>query len=401
MKLTHEGAEKESPEEILNNLVSSVQDKIPDFTHLPAELRSNLIDESVIILSLIESMCVNTFNSIAPTEANGLMLDQFGDSFGITRLKAEYATVMLTYSGSQGVVIPAGSVCQNSDGSQVFNTVQDVIVLENGKANVLGRSSESYNTSIPPNTITTMVSTIPRITSVTNLNEGTNGKKAETIDEFRVRLYRQFRTPRIGVVDYALVQLSALEGVKSRLISFNYGTKVIAEVITPAIQAVIGGGDDYQVAMTLFTSFLSPLLFISNPSDGDLTRKISVIVNFNDVDFNVEFTRPKISYVDININLTVISGSMPTPEVSIQQEIYTLVSNYIDNTRVGKSISKFSISKYIFDAINKMGFSQNIINNLDFTILIDGVEAELKDNRTVTPFDVAYTLRNISLRKIG
>ena len=401
MKITAEGAVLDNPEEIREKLMDEVKAKIPSFLGLPAELQTNLIDSSVIICSHFDSALVDLFNSIAPYYANDLMLTQFGESFGIKRIKKQAANISLTFSGEAGAIIPKGTIVQNMEGKQVFETDDDAVILGNGEALVHATSVDDITDIIPKDTINQMVSEIVNVRAVTNKTEGAQTIMAETTEEYRKRVQRGMRGNKMGSIDYAEERLLALKGVIGRMVSFKYTTKKVGETITASVNAVVGGGDDYEVAFALFSSFVSPLLFTSDPSDGDTNRTTTIELNLNGVDFNVMFTRPKTREVSISANIKVIAGTLPVAEGVIKDVLYGNLSKYINNLRVGTSISLYTIEKYIFDTLDEMGYKPNIIQNMTFTVQIDGADAEITENMIEAKLDEAFTLSDITITKVG
>lgn len=402
MNFTDAGVVSRTPEEIRASLIAEAENKLTGFNAIPAELRTDLIESSVIIMSQMEELGVDLFNSIAPQYANDIMVKEFGESFGLQMKKESYSSVVITFYGRAGTVVPKGTQVQSADGVMTFGTTRSIAILPSGEYSVLCESLESYTVPIMPNTITVLVSTITNITRITNLNIGTNGLPAETIEQYRARVQDRMRSNRMGSVVYAISKLAVINGVENRLTNIRYQVKNINDVITSSVECVVGGGDDYEVAFTLFECFLSPLLFSSSPSDGNIDRTITSVLSLNGINFDVKFTRPKLDVVDINVVMRVITGSVPIPDTAIRAELYNNLFAYFKDLRTGTALSKFVFDDIVFNTILSMGVEIKNIDDLILTIAINNIPQQFNENNKIyTEFDVAYTFNNITFTKVG
>ena len=106
-----------------------------------------------------------------PSQESGPYLDRFGEMYGLPRTQATTAFVRLTFTGDDGVTIPAGTVAVSTGGLR-FATDLDV-TISGGTAEVTATAEapgEQYN--VAAGTVTRLTSNSAGIDSVTNEEPG-------------------------------------------------------------------------------------------------------------------------------------------------------------------------------------------------------------------------------------
>lgn len=399
MKLTENGLIKDMPEEARKSLAEEIETAIPSFKDLPGELRTNLIDEQVIINLKLQDALSEVFNSIAPDKANDLMLAEFGESFGMKKKPETLSAVTVTFTGSPNTVIPMNTAVATEDGSMVFYTQSSAIIPLSGSINVFAESKENYKNPIPKGSVKMIQDGIPGVTC-NNETAGINGVTGETNKEYRERLQIRMRSQRPSTINFAYDALYAIDYVQKRLIRFNQVSKIVNGEKINGLECVVGGGDDSLVAKAIFDSVF-PEILISEPSNGESERTISAEVRINNSIFEVKYTRPKIKKLDLIIDLKVQTGSMLISNAAIIGLLRNYYENYINNEIVGVPISYFTLTNILYKGLSDNGFNENIINSLNITAKVDGVETAFNDNNKIsTFFDEAYVLNNFEVNKI-
>lgn len=130
-------------------------------------------------------------------------LDRLGNMYGIPRKAATFATGEVTFSGTDGTTIPAGTALQNEDGIR-YSTVSDVIIssgfaLADVQADVEGEVGNNTYSSV---FLVSPISGVDTEATISTPIEG--GVDQETDDELRVRvLFRMSNPPASGnAADY-------------------------------------------------------------------------------------------------------------------------------------------------------------------------------------------------------
>lgn len=127
--------------------------------------------------------------------AQGTKLDHIGAMFGAYRLQSEYAKTTLQFSIqaplSFNIVIPAGTRATTKDGSAIFATDEEIIILA-GRLSVTVTATcltagEAFN-HILVGEVNTMIDPIAYVNELTNTKETSGGSDIENDDDFRQRI---------------------------------------------------------------------------------------------------------------------------------------------------------------------------------------------------------------------
>lgn len=134
--------------------------------------------------------------------AEGQALDAKAGEYGLVRLDASRATVLLTFSGEDGTVIPSGATLMSvadATGSQTFTTQQTVTIVD-GFAEVVAQAVDPGEAgNVSAGSITVLLDAILGVSSVTNYLSASGGSDEEDDDSLRERaLLRAGQQPQGG-----------------------------------------------------------------------------------------------------------------------------------------------------------------------------------------------------------
>lgn len=125
----------------------------------------------------------------------GQYLDMRAAEHGLTRKPATKATGQVTITGTQGTVIPAGSLFATGAGIQ-FQTTTEVSINETGQVTANIEAVEvGASGNVPARAINTIPVAIPGVTAVTNTNPTTGGTDEESDADLLARLLEKVRNP--------------------------------------------------------------------------------------------------------------------------------------------------------------------------------------------------------------
>lgn len=402
MKIGNTGVIKDTPIAIRDDILNQAIEKVKDFSNLPSGIQNNLIDESVIIVSEIQDMISNMMNSISPSYANDFIVRELGEAFGLKIKDKIVSNTTITFYGLAGTVIPENTEIGNADGSKKFITTKSDIINITGQVNIYCKGADYYDTPTPANTLNILITQILNVSSCTNLNDVAESTPAETISEFRSRFQNKALANRSGTVATLDNELKKIEGVIDRLCTYKTSQIKEGEEIKAVIEVIVGGGDDYSVALAIFNSVLYPDIFVSNPSGNEANRTINLNIVFNGIDFPITYTRPKINQLSINISLTVQGGFINIPSEAFTELLRPYYESYINNLKIGYSPTGYSFDNLIYQCFSDNFYNKDIITGIKYTLIINGEETTLNAQRQLeTDFDVAYTLLDLKCNLIG
>lgn len=128
-------------------------------------------------------------------ETSGRFLDKNAAGYGITRKPGTAASVLLTFTGSAGTTIPAGTLCVTQDGLG-FATDEALTLGESGSGTVTATADAvgtAYN--VPAGAIISMQQAVSGVTSLTNEEAAAGGTDPETDAALFARLDAYKKTP--------------------------------------------------------------------------------------------------------------------------------------------------------------------------------------------------------------
>lgn len=397
MTLTAQGFTQDSPTAIRTDLTNQALADVEGFTSFPTELRTNLIDEAVIIEMKIQDQINSLMNGIGPDFANDQMFKQFGCSFGLTMKDFQYAQATLRFSGTAGTIIPKGTRARNVANTVTLAATTQGIIGSTGTVDLLCESSSEVIVDIPATTITVMVDAISGVT-VTNPNAGTSGIPAETIEQFKTRYYNEVQSPRYGGITRAYSLLNQIDGVESRLIHFRTMEKIVTgtpDKYYQGIECVVGGGDDNAVAGALFESFLQTKNLLSNPSNSETARTVAVDVSLYGSTFPVQFTRPKQITGALSIAMSI--DGVTTTNAIMEGVLKPVFENYFDTIMVGQAVSEASMNQLIYTTLKDSGIETANIGVIAYTFTLDSVPTPIEGGYLPLEFDQYINLASFTV----
>lgn len=369
MALTKEGYKKRTPEEIKEALINDLKEIDASFLEQPADIQNNLLDSSVVPLLQFENVAAEILNGFGPEYANDFIWLNLANSLNLTKKSRVKAQVELKFMGAPGTYIPVDTSVS------VFTTESSVVLGSTGEAFVLATTEEDVIAE--PNTLTEIDEFIDENLSVTNPNASIAETPAEDITELRNRARVILRSARKGSYNYAMARLNGIKGVNARLLKFrelDYNIKETGpdgETIlrnVQGIEAIVGGGDPYEVAGALKDSFLETKKLISEPSNGEESRSVNINIKYFRNTIPIAFTRPK------NLNLSIKIGIQLRNNILTQTSAEGLLmepfENYINSLELGESINKLTFDKLILDELIKHDIQPRDIIGFNYKILM-------------------------------
>lgn len=130
-------------------------------------------------------------------ECEGEYIDKRVNMYGIYRKKGTKASVVVTFTGVNGTIIPKGTLVQSNDGI-LFETI-DAGIISQLTANIVAESvNVGINTNVLANTLMQMPISITGITSVINFENASGGANIETDEELINRFKAYMQNPVTG-----------------------------------------------------------------------------------------------------------------------------------------------------------------------------------------------------------
>lgn len=356
MAWTANGYVKRTATEIKDSLATRLQNDYPLFRQWSADIQNNLLDTGTVLLLEQENLFADLANSYAPGLSNDFIWEQQAASLGLQYKQATQSSVVLQFSGNTGAYVPPQTEVTGG-----FKTATGAIINESGFANV---TAYSDTTSVyAANTINQIITLIGSdITGVTNPSASILGSETETNASLKARSQASLRNPRSGTIDYATSQLLQVNGVTDRLLTFNFTTSQT----NTGIEAIVGGGENSEIASALLRSFLGLANLISEPSNNETARTNTWKVKYYGSEIDVLWTTPKA--LKLNIQITAKFSYTSVYKGNLETLLKASFANYLNNLRVGTPINRFAFDKLFFEACKEYQVDANYISALSYTI---------------------------------
>jgi uncharacterized phage protein gp47/JayE len=217
---------------------------------------------------------------------------------GIQRQGAASSTVELTFTGSNGVIIPSGTQVEETTNGEKFATNQPAEII-GGTATVSATALNKGPIVALSGTLTELVSQVSGIISVTNANDATLGRLEESDGSLRLRRFRSVALASTSLTDSVLAAIANLEGVINARVYENKTNATDSNGITAhSIAAVVVGGNDTEIAQTILQKMSLGGTFGSTTVAVEDGQGNAIDINFSrptDVDIYIEMDVRKFS----------------------------------------------------------------------------------------------------------
>ena len=397
MPLTVEGYQKDSPETIKQDLIKILREKIPDFAEQAADIQDDILDTSISDILYFENLLAVMLNAYSFDYSSQDLFRKQAEEVGLRPKGIFKSQVTLTFMGAPGDIIPRFTkVSKNSDPSIYFETDETIVIDSTGSAVV--KAYGEVKESIPEGQIQNIITVLQEGIAVTNNEASLASIEEEPFEEFKLRSQARLRSPRMGGRLYAESCLNTLAGVNPRLVNFYNRdfTELFENVDSSAqevarikgIEAVIGGGDDYQVAKVLYTSFFETQKLMSLPSDNDENRKKNVELYLYNTVIPVNFTRPKELPLYLMLKITFNSNLISAQ--AVQALCLNKIENYVNTLKVGTPLTTMGLANVITPIMADAGFGPDTILSIDFSYDCSkdySLEENQNEEKQWKPFD--------------
>ena len=242
--------------------------------------------------AILDSAIVELWNAYNVNTAEGVNLDNICAWLGIFRLDAARSTATVTFTGTAGTSVPAGTRIRSVNGDFFTTDVTATIASGATTVSVLVSSVDFGRVRVGVGDLNTLATTVVGITSVTNATAGTVGRLVETDDELRSRYFDVISFNSLGSLPSLQASILDVPGVTYCVVRDNptaAGVTISGVAIgARSFVAVVEGGTDTDVATAV--AFNKPMGI--SPS-GTTSEKIRNLSGFDeDISFERVTTLP-------------------------------------------------------------------------------------------------------------
>jgi len=265
------------------------------------QLKGIFSERETLLWELAEAI----YNSQYPLTAEDVSLDYVASIVGLTRLPAIASTVTITLTGTEGTIIPAGTVFSvENDTTTKFSTDEET-TIEAAPTDVECTCTVTGPLTANSGTITVIDNPISGLTSVENAEDAVAGRDIETDAEFRIRRNQRLQISLagpLGAIRSAILELNddATKAELESVILFeNYTNVTDSRNLPPkSLEAVV-----YQAGgVTSRDAEIAEAIFESKPAGIETYGTVSnTVTDSQGFDHTIKFSRP--TEVDIYLDL--------------------------------------------------------------------------------------------------
>lgn len=361
--ITNQGYQPSTPQELQEQLVNYIKINNPNFTLYPADLQSDLINTSIADLFQYEKLTEMMLNTIAPSQSNEWLFNEFANFFGLIKNEATNNSVVLEVSGlNHNAYIPSNLTWSCSGGDFINNT--PFIANDKGVAMVVAVSNEL--TTILPKGQSFTCSEFSNAT-ITNPNNSIL-QEAESFFDFKTRIQNNFKAntqssynllatelANIGITNFS-VHLNA----PSQANNFVYSQTLI---FLPSVL-----NNETEIKELIFGSMGVNCLLSGATSDNDNTRVRDTSIDFFGSLIPIVYVIAKQVTLDIeiNINLNVL---LEVWAYFIEQ-LETAITEFFANQKIGNAINIFMLNNIVYQTLNECNITMDRLKALSFSFSV-------------------------------
>lgn len=334
-------------------------------------------------ISNLAQLGEDIYNGFSPQGATGQGLSRLVQLNGIRRIAGAYSTVTLTATGTEGTIIPAGSLVRNPTTNVQFQTLADATIPASGTVDIGARATVFGALTSAAGTVTRIDTPIFGWQTVTNTLAAAPGRLEETDEQLRIRRAQSTATPGVSILDSIHGSILGLQGVLHAAVYENDQDTPAPVTGQPphSIKAVVDGGANADIANVIYLKKT-----VGTTSLGEVTV---VINDTQGHPHDVKFARP----TDVNIYVTVNLTTRPGWPANGDQQIKdAIVAWALENQGIGDEL----VYSNLYSPINSVPGSSITSLFIGTAPAPSGTANIVVDFDEITRFDVSRIIVNVS-----
>jgi len=237
------------------------------------------------------------YNSMYQLYAEGIPLDNAMALTNNNRLSAIKSTVVLTITGTVGILVEAGFMASVlGDSSTVFETIEEITIPIGGSVDITMVATEFGALVASAGTLTVIDTPVYGIVSVTNAADAEIGRLAQTDAEFKLTAKNEKQKAGTSPTAGIRASILTLDNIVQVLVNENETDVTDGDGRPPhSIEAVVQGGDSLEIAQAIFDSKAGGIQTFGSESETVYDAQgIAKTIYFN-------IPAPQVIYVIANI----------------------------------------------------------------------------------------------------
>ena len=292
-------------------------------------------------VSNLDQLAEDTYHSFNPHSATGAALSRLVKLNGINRIPGTKSTADVICVGTEGTVIPAGSLVSSSATRAQFKTLATVVIPSDGQISVGCEALETGPKIAPANTITKIINPVFGWQTVNNPVSATVGRSEETDEQLRIRREKSTSTPAQALAEALYGAVANIpEVIQCEVYENPTGAVQVGTLLPPhSVNVVVDGGLAAKVAKQIFSRITLGAVQVGAVSE--------IVLDSRGNSHQVKFDRPVEVPIYVIINVTKLN-LWPTDGVSRLKT--ALVDWSLSNQKIGAQVTH----SRLYDCLNQV-----------------------------------------------
>jgi len=343
--VTSEGFISKSLTEITNDINGSMISKFgTSFDVSPESPDGQVIGVMSNLFANMWQQAEAAYNAYSPSSAFGVGLDKLCELNGVVRILNQPTTVAITFSGSNGTIIPAGYIVKTADGLE-FATVAESVIPQvvTAECQILGAIT------VAANEVTILTDVIAGLSGATNLEPGITGIVAEEDPALRARRETLVINGGTSSIDsiYAAVRKLRLPYIA---IIENYENVSIDGIPAHSFLTIVEGGTPEEISQAIYDN--KP---IGVQAFGDI---VTQVYDTRGYPHPIGISRPFPIDIEIEVVIKKLAGASLDSESLAQAALV----EYINDLQISEDVIWSKLFNVVLEATPNISITSILIN---------------------------------------
>lgn len=355
----------------------------PDVQTGPDSVLGVLIGVFAQQLSQVWELAQQLYDSVDPDTAEGAALDAICSLVGIRRLGELRSSGVVTLTGTALATIPAGTIFESSSTLDRFRTIADVVLGAGGTVDATVEGVDFGDLRAPAGTLTDIVTPVSGLDSLTNAEDITPGRLAESDAVLRGRREESLQVTGAGVDIAIRAALAAISGVAAARVVSNRTDAIVDGIPAHAFESVVYPDPSDEAFNTEVVETIFRLQPAGIKAHGDLVYSVTDAEGFaQEVGFSFA------TELEVYITATVVAGAEYPADGDDQVQAAMLAEGALlsvgDDVKVWKLIASCDHIPGIVDLDIAIGLAPSPVGTANLPV----------GNLEVADFDSSRTVVN-------
>jgi uncharacterized phage protein gp47/JayE len=305
----------------------------------------NAIEIWAEVFANVDEKLIRAHDSVDPDSAKGVALDRIARISGLSRQEATASTATVTFSGTDGVGIPAGTGVRNVETDTVWDTEKEV-TISGGAASVGVVCNTLGAEPAGPGDLSEFEQPVSGVSSVTNNNSASLGRPREPDASLRSRRYKSVAAPSSNQAASLVGGVADVDGVKAARVYENFSSNPDNNGLGGHSIAIFADGGNTTAIAKAIANRKNPGCSLNNGAGFGATEVTENVETESGSTLDVTFFRPK--NVDIFVSVE-IDGDLSSSAVDeLKEEIVEYASSELLGLGGGFDFTGFGVGEVVY-----------------------------------------------------